>query len=318
MRPLFSYSTLIFRYVLRNTTGTQRAYLELHFAVMLWGFTAILGQLIQLSSLSIVWWRVFLTSGAILLTSKTWSVVRAMPRRLVLQYIGIGCVVMVHWLTFYGAITLANASVALICLATTSFQSAILEHLMTRQRIKWYEVAVGIIIVPAMAFIANDLPSNMTLGLVSGVISSVLVVIFSILNKRIINEAEPLAISLLELSSSFIFLTLFLPIYFYFDKTATLMPSPTDWVYLLVLAIFCTNIGYWLATRSLKHLSAFATNLTVNLEPIYGIILAVVILKENKTLPPSFYIGSATILIAVLSYPFLKKRFERVELDPSV
>ena len=240
------------------------------------------------------------------------------PRRFFWQFVGIGLLVTLHWLTFYGAIKLANASVALICLATTSFQSAILEPLMTRQRIKWYEVAVGIIIVPAMAFIANDLPNNMTLGLVSGVISSVLVVVFSILNKRIINEAEPLAISLLELSSSFIFLTLFLPIYFYFDKTATLKPSPTDWIYLLVLAIFCTNIGYLLATRSLKHLSAFATNLTVNLEPIYGIILAVVILKENKALPPSFYIGSATILVAVLSYPFLKKRFERVELDPSV
>ena len=88
------------------------------------------------------------------------------------------------------------------------------------------------------------------------------------------------------------------------------MPSPTDWVYLLILAVFCTNIGYLLATRSLKHLSAFATNLTVNLEPIYGIALAILILKENKTLPMSFYVGSATILIAVLSYPFLRKRFE--------
>jgi drug/metabolite transporter (DMT)-like permease len=289
---------------------TKRAYLELHIAVLLFGFTAILGNLIQLTAVVLVWWRVLLASLFFLLFTKAATQIRLIPRRFFWQFVGIGCLVTLHWLTFYGAIKLANASVALICLATTSFQSSILEPLMTRQPIKWFEVAVGIIIVPAMAFIASDLPSNMTAGLLCGLASSVLVVIFSILNKRIIDEADPLPISLLEMGSASVFLTLFLPIYFYFDKTATLIPSPSDWVYLLILVVFCTNIGYLLATRSLKHLSAFATNLTVNLEPIYGIVLAVLILKENKVLPPSFYVGSATILLAVLSYPFLKKRFD--------
>lgn len=289
---------------------TKRAYLELHIAVLLFGFTAILGNLIQLSAVVLVWWRVLLASLFFLLFTKAAARIRLIPRRFFWQFVGIGCLVTLHWLTFYGSIKLANASVALICLATTSFQSSILEPLMTRQPIKWFEVAVGIIIVPAMAFIASDLPSNMTAGLICGIVSSVLVVIFSILNKRIIDEADPLSISLLEMGSASVFLTLFLPIYFYFDKTATLIPSPSDWIYLLILVIFCTNIGYLLATRSLKHLSAFATNLTVNLEPIYGIVMAVLILKENKVLPPSFYVGSATILLAVLSYPFLKKRFD--------
>jgi drug/metabolite transporter (DMT)-like permease len=290
---------------------TKRAYLELHIAVLLFGFTAILGNLIQLSAVVLVWWRVLLASLFFLLFTKAAAQIRLIPRRFFWQFVGIGCLVTLHWLTFYGSIKLANASVALICLATTSFQSSILEPLMTRQPIKWFEVAVGIIIVPAMAFIASDLPSNMTAGLICGIVSSVLVVIFSILNKRIIDKAAPLSISLLEMGSASVFLTLFLPIYFYFDKTATLMPSPSDWIYLLILVVFCTNIGYLLATRSLKHLSAFATNLTVNLEPIYGIVLAALILKENKTLPMSFYIGSATILLAVLSYPFMKKRFDK-------
>ena len=286
---------------------TKRAYLELHIAVLLFGFTAILGNLIQLSAVVLVWWRVLLASLFFLLFTKAAAQIRLIPRRFFWQFVGIGCLITLHWLAFYGAIKLANASVALICLATTSFQSAILEPLMTRQPIKWFEVAVGIIIVPAMAFIASDLPSNMTAGLICGILSSVLVVIFSILNKRIIDEADPLSISLLEMGSASVFLTFFLPIYFHFDKTATLVPSPSDWIYLLVLAIFCTNIGYLLATRSLKHLSAFATNLTVNLEPIYGIVLAALILKENKTLPTSFYIGSVTILLAVLSYRFFRK-----------
>lgn len=303
-----TFALFLFQHLLMDTT--KRAYLELHIAVLLFGFTAILGNLIQLSAVVLVWWRVVLASLFFILFTNAVAQIRLIPRRFFWQFVGIGLLVMLHWLTFYAAIKLANASVALICLATTSFQSSILEPLMTRQPIKWYEVAVGIIIVPAMAFIASDLPSNMTLGLISGVVCSVLVVIFSILNKRIINEAAPLSISLLELGSAAVFLTFFLPIYCYFDKTAILIPSRTDWVYLLILAVLCTNIAYLLATRSLKHLSAFATNLTVNLEPIYGIVLAVVILKENKELPPSFYVGSATILIAVLSYPFLKKRFE--------
>jgi drug/metabolite transporter (DMT)-like permease len=289
---------------------TKRAYLELHIAVLLFGITAILGNLIQLSAVVLVWWRVFLASLFFLLFTKAASKIRLMPRRIFWKFVGIGCLVTLHWLAFYGSIKLANASVALICMATTSFQSALLEPLLTRQSIKWYEVAVGIIIIPAMIFIAGNLPSNMTAGLVLGMVASLLVVIFSILNKTLIDEADPLSISLLELGSACVFLTLLFPFYFYFDKTAAFIPSPTDWIYLLILAIFCTNIGYLLATRSLKHLSAFATNLTVNLEPIYGIVLAIVILKENKTLPISFYIGSATILIAVLSYPFLKKRFE--------
>jgi drug/metabolite transporter (DMT)-like permease len=289
---------------------TKRAYLELHIAVLLFGITAILGNLIQLSAVVLVWWRVFLASLFFLIFTKAASQIHQMPRRLFWKFVGIGCIVTLHWLAFYGSVKLANASVALICMATTSFQSALLEPLLTRQPIKWYEVAVGIIIVPAMMFIAGNLPSNMTMGLVLGMLASVLVVIFSILNKTLIDEADPLPISLLELGSSCVFLTLLFPIYFYFDKTAAFMPSPTDWIYLLILAVFCTNIGYLLATRSLKHLSAFATNLTVNLEPIYGIVLAILILKENKTLPMSFYVGSATILIAVLSYPFLKKRFE--------
>jgi drug/metabolite transporter (DMT)-like permease len=289
---------------------TKRAYLELHIAVLLFGFTAILGDLIQLSAIVLVWWRVFLASLFFLIFTKAASQIRQIPRRTFWKFAGIGCIIAVHWVAFYASVKLANASVTLVCMATTSFFSAILEPLLTRKPIKWYEVAVGIIIVPAMVFIAGNLPSNMTAGLVLGMVASILVVIFSILNKTLIDEADPLSISLLELGSSCIFLTFLFPIYFYFDKTAVFMPSPTDWLYLLILAIFCTNIAYLLATRSLKHLSAFATNLTVNLEPIYGIALAILILKENKTLPISFYVGSATILVAVLSYPFIKKRFE--------
>ena len=293
-------------------TNTQRAYLELHFAVFLWGFTAILGELIQLSSLSLVWWRVFLTSLTILLTSKTWSNVRAMPRRLVLQYICIGFIVVIHWLGFYGAVKLANASVALICMSTTSFFSSILEPFILKTKVKWYEVALGLVIVPAMAFVAGTLPNEMTLGLWVGLSSALLATIFSILNKKMIDKSDPLSITFLELGGGWMLLTVLMPVYFFYDKTALLIPpSVSDWFYLLVLSLLCTNLAYWLGIRTLRHLSAFVSNLTINLEPVYGIVLAVVILKENKELSPSFYIGATVILAAVLSYPFLRNKFEK-------
>lgn len=297
-------------------TNTQRTYLELHFAVFLWGFTAILGQLIQLSSLSIVWWRVFLTSLAILLTSKTWSIVRKMPRGLVIRYVGIGCVIMVHWLTFYGAVKLSNASVALIAMATTSLFSSILEPFMLKSKVLWYEVALGLVIVPAMIFVAGTLPEKMTLGLCVGLTSALLQTIFSILNKKMVTQSDPLSITLLELGGGWLFLCLCMPFYFYFDKNAVFLPpSVSDWFYLLVLAFLCTNLAFWLGIRTLRHLSAFASNLTINLEPVYGILLAVLILKENKELSPSFYIGAAVILAAVLSHPLLKSKFEKETTD---
>ena len=291
-------------------TKIQRAFFELHIAVVLWGFTAILGHLIQLSALTLVWWRLFITCSVVLLRGGIFAEIQKMPRKLILKYIWAGILVTMHWICFYAAIKLANASVALICLATTSFQSALLEPLMTGQRIKWYEVALGVLIVPGMVYIAGDLPSSMTAGLWVGMMSSVFVVVFSILNKKLIDKAEPMAITLIELGGGLAFLTILMPFYLEMDAKAEFFPHPSDWFYLIILAVFCTNVAYWLSLRSLKHLSAFATNLTINLEPVYGITLAWLLLHENKQLTPSFYIGASMILIAVLSYPILRGRFE--------
>ena len=127
-----------------------------------------------------------------------------------------------------------------------------------------------------------------------------------------IDKSDPLSITFLELGGGWMLLTVLMPVYFFYDKTALLIPpSVSDWFYLLVLSLLCTNLAYWLGIRTLRHLSAFVSNLTINLEPVYGIVLAVVILKENKELSPSFYIGATVILAAVLSYPFLRNKFEK-------
>lgn len=292
-------------------SSTQRAFLELHIAVFLWGFTAILGQLIQLSAIPLVWWRLFITVCVILVFTNILPRVKLLPLGLILQFAGVGCVVMFHWILFYAAIKLANASVALISLSTTSFMSAIVEPLVNKRKIKWYEVSLGAVIIPAMFYVAHDLPQKMTAGLIVGLLCAVMVVIFSVLNKKMVDKADAITVTFLELGGGLLMLTVLMPLYFIFDKSAVFVPpAVSDWIYLFILAVLCTNLTYWLGVRSLRELSAFATNLTVNLEPVYGITLAAILLKENNQLSPSFYIGAVMIIFAVLSYPFLRNRFE--------
>ena len=289
-------------------TNTQRAYLELHFAVFLFGFTAILGGLIQLTALVLVWWRIFIACSAIIGYGNIIQKIKALPKSVVRRLVGIGFIVAMHWLAFFGAVKLANASVALVTFATTSFQSSLLEPLLTRKSIKWYEVMLGVVVVPAMAFVVGSLPASMNMGLLVGLVSAFLAVIFSILNKQMIETADPLSITFLNLSGGWVLLSVIMPFYLMMDTTAHFMPQGWDWGYLFVLALLCTNLGFMLAIRSLRYLSAFASNLTINLEPVYGIILAWLILHENKQMSSTFYIGSSLIIVSVLIYPFLKNK----------
>ncbi|MBK6903672.1 MAG: EamA family transporter [Saprospirales bacterium] len=293
--------------------SNRRAYLEIHFAVFLWGFTAILGDLIQLSALVLVWWRVLITSVSLLFLLRSSRVFREMPRRLIFQYMGIGVLVAIHWLAFYGAIKLANASVALICMATTSFFTALLEPLLLRQRLKGYELFLGILVIPGMVLIANNLDFSMLDGFWAGLAAALLAALFSTLNKKLVTRAEPVPITFLELGSAWLFLCALLPFYLRSNPGTIFWPTWPDLGYLIILALLCTTLPYVLSLRALKHLSAFASNLTINMEPVYGIALAWIILKENKELSPGFYIGGAIILIAVFSYPVIRNKVEKLK-----
>jgi drug/metabolite transporter (DMT)-like permease len=289
----------------------RRAYLELHFAVLLYGFTAILGVLIHLPALVLVWWRVTIALCAMLVYGNISMKIKQLPMKDKLTLLGIGVIVGVHWIAFFGAGKLANASITLVAFATTSFISSFLEPFFMRQKIKWYEVALGIVIIPAMVYVVGTLPSEMGLGVFVALISAFLAVIFSILNKKMTTQTDPLSISFFNLSGAWLLLTLILPFYFQNEPDAPFLPSLNDWIFLLILSLLCTNLGYWLGIRSLRHLSAFSVALTVNLEPVYGIILAWLILKEDKQLNTSFYVGASVIILAVLGYPFLKNLFEK-------
>lgn len=290
----------------------KRAYLELHFAVLLFGFTAILGNLIQLNALMLVWWRVGITSLSLLFLLNRSKNERKLSRRDVIWIIGIGIIVTVHWLSFYGAIKVSNASIALVSFATTSFFTAILEPLITRQRTKWTELGLGLLILPGMFLIVDSVQWDQIQGVVLGVFSALMAALFGTLNKvQISKDVHPFTLTFVQLSSSWLFMSLFLiianPVNGWVDFTF-FPPRTEDWIYLLILSLVCTTLGYVLMLRALRHVSAFTSSLTINLEPVYGITLAWIILGEDKQLSTGFYYGSAVIALAVFLYPLIRQR----------
>lgn len=287
----------------------RRAWLELHFAVLCFGFTAILGAWITLPALALVWWRVGITSLSLLVLLRGTPVWRRLPRLLLGQYAGIGVVVGLHWVAFYGAIKLANASIALVCMATTALFTAFLEPMITRRRLLGIEVALGLLMVPGMMLIVPHIEGGQWYGVGVGLASAFLAALFSILNKRMISRASELEITFIELVSAWGFLTLVLGIAALGGTPVAWIPAPSDWLWLLVLSLVCTTLAYVLALRALRHVSAFASNLTINLEPVYGILLAVLLLGEHRELAPGFYVGVVLILAAVLAYPALRRRW---------
>jgi drug/metabolite transporter (DMT)-like permease len=274
----------------------SKAYLLLHLCVFIWGFTAILGKLISLQALSLVWWRVFICSLtlALLLPRRYW---RQLRWPLLLRMLGIGGLVGLHWLCFYGAIKWSNASVAVATMATSSFFAALTEPFLLRKRMQWGELGLGLLILPGMALIAGQLDWSLQAGLALGIVGALLAAVFTTLNKKVVQQDNPpaLLMSFTELTGACMICSLAL----LFVPVDHFLPQGHDLVWLLVLAWVCTVLPYNLSLLSLRHVSAFSANLVVNLEPVYGVALAALIFQEHKDLGAGFYAGVAIILTAV-------------------
>ena len=293
-----------------------KAQLQIHFCVLLWGFTAILGKLITLPALPLVWWRMLLVVAALALLPGVWRGLRAMPPKLMLAYCGIGALVALHWLTFYGAIKLANASVAATCIALAPVFTAVVEPWLARRPFSPRELAFGLAVLPGVALVVGGVPDGMRTGIAVGALSALLVAVFSSLNKRLVDHGDPLTVTGLELGAGTLLLTLLAPlmplIFPSFAGDLLVLPSLHDGALLLVLSLLCTLLPFALSLIALRHLSAYGVQLVTNLEPVYAIVLAIVLLGEQKELTPLFYLGVAIILAAVFLHPLLN-RSKRVE-----
>jgi drug/metabolite transporter (DMT)-like permease len=292
-------------------TDSRRASLQIHFCVLLWGFTAILGKLITLSALPLVWWRMLIVVAALALVPRVWRGVRGMSRRLVMAYAGIGVLVSLHWLTFYGAIKLSNASVGATCMALATVFTALIEPRLAHRRFSRRELALGIAVLPGVALVVGGVPHGMRLGIGVGTLSALFVALFSSLNKRLVEHADPLAVTGLELGAGTLAMTLLAPLmpvlFPAFAGTLFVLPSMHDALLLLALSIACTLLPFTLSLVALRHMTAFAAQLAVNLEPVYAIVLAILLLGEQRQLTLQFYAGVAIILGAVLVYPLISR-----------
>jgi drug/metabolite transporter (DMT)-like permease len=277
----------------------KKALIQLHIAVFLWGFTGVLGRLITLNEGLLVWWRMFLTVLTLLVLRYVQKEFERIPVKDMLKIGGVGALVALHWVAFYGSIKMANVSIALTCMAAGGVFTALGEPLAFKRKVDAKEVILGVLALVGISLIFHFNP-KFKWGIIVGIVSVLIAVVFSIFNKMLVGKFSAKTISLYELGGGWLAWTLLLPIYWFFIPSETFLPQGMDWVWLLIMAWFCTVLSVNLSLQALKHISAFTQNLTLNLEPIYGILLAFVIFKENKDLSPGFYWGFALIALAVL------------------
>lgn len=301
-------------------TKTSKAYLQIHFCVVLWGFTAILGKVITLPALPLVWWRMLIVTAALALVPRVWRGLRAMPARLLWAYSGIGVLVALHWLTFYAAIKLSNASIGATCIALATVFTAMVEPWLANSRFSRRDFLLGVAVLPGVALVVGGVQADMRIGILVGVASAMLVALFGSLNKRLVEHADPLTVTALELGAGTLALTVLAPLLPVllpvFGNTDLLtLPGARDAWLLLTLALVCTLLPFALSLVALRHMSAFSAQLATNLEPVYAIALAIVLLGEQHELSRQFYLGVGIILAAVFIYPLLGKPRRTAHLE---
>jgi drug/metabolite transporter (DMT)-like permease len=276
-----------------------RARWQMHACVLLWGFTAILGKAISLPAPALVLWRMSLVGVALLTVPRVRRRVFGLPRQATRVYAGIGCVLALHWVTFYASIKLANASVAATCIALGPSFLAVLSPLVSKHSFDPRELLLGVIVIPGVALVVGAVPHGMWLGIALGVLSALLVAVVGLLNKRYVERADPLVMTCVEMIAGAL-LTSVLALALG-EHLAFSWPNERDAMLLAVLAYGCTLLPFSLSLIALRKLSAFSAQLIVNLEPVYTIVFAMFCFGEQRELNWRFYLGVALILGAVVA-----------------
>ena len=286
-------------------------YLRLHSIVILFGFTGILGKLVSIPAVEMVFFRTLLAAlgmGLLLILVKgNFAVSRMDLLRLALT----GMIVSIHWLTFFVSARVANVSVSLVGFATASFWTALLEPAANKTRIKVLEIILGLIVAGGLLVIFS-FDFGYSLGLAIGIFSGLTCAIFSIINSQLVKRIDSYTITFYEMISAAAATALFLP--FYREQWAEgnqlrLLPTAADWGWILLLAWLCTVYAYSTAVELTKRISVFFFQLTLNLEPVYGILMAVAVFGEVEKMDLPFYAGTLIIFCAVMAYPVLKEKF---------
>jgi drug/metabolite transporter (DMT)-like permease len=278
----------------------------LHLIIFMWGFTGILGKLIHLDALLIVWHRVLIAFIAL------WIALRFMKKSLkipkpkdLIAIAGVGVIVAIHWLTFYKSIQLSTASLGILCLSTTTLHVTWLEPLIMKRKFSWIEFLLGLIVIYGIYFVSSDFNPNDYEALAYGLVSALCAALFSVFNAKLAQDIPSSKITFYELVVGFIFMSGVLLLNGKMDANLFTM-TLSDFLWLLFLGILCTSFAFLATIEVVKRLGAFTVSLSINMEPVYTILLAIVILNENEVLGSQFYIGSIIIVMVVIANALIK------------
>ncbi|MBK9939211.1 MAG: DMT family transporter [Chitinophagaceae bacterium] len=288
----------------------KKAFLQLHIAVFLAGFTGILGRLITLNEGMIVWYRLLLTSITMWILFGLMKKLQKIPVIDILKIAGVGFIAAMHWVTFYGSIKYSNVSVALVCFSAISFFTALFEPVILRKKINWTELLLGLITLSGI-YIIFHFDTQYKTGIIIGIISAVLASLFPIFNREFLKRTNVETMLTWQQTGGLLTLSVLLPFYLQKFPIDSFIPSMENLGWLLVLSWFCSVIAFQFSSNALKRLSAFTVNLTYNLEPVYGIILAFMVYKENQFLSKWFFVGFAIIAVALIIHLYLLLKVER-------
>lgn len=289
-----------------------KSYLNLHFIVFIWGFTAVLGDLITVKEASLVWYRMLIAGIFMLLyviiTKKPWK----LPVKSFTHLIGVGFLIALHWLFFFKAINVSNVSITLAVFSTGAFFASILEPIFFNRKMLWYEVFFGLIIIGGLLMIMQ-VEGQYLEGMLYALLSVFIGVTFTLFNGKLIMKYDPSVITLYEFFAGVLLITGYL----FYEQAFTpefFQISADDWVLIVILSSICTAYAFTASVNVMKKLTPYTVMLTTNMEPVYGIILAYFILGEKEKMSSGFYIGAVIILMTVILNGVLKnyKKAEKV------
>jgi drug/metabolite transporter (DMT)-like permease len=287
-------------------------YLHLHFIVFIWGFTAILGALISIDAIPLVWYRMLLATGLVLMIVLYRKESLKIPWKTIAKFCAVGFIIALHWLAFFSAIKVSNVSVTLAVMSTGAFFASFLEPIMYRRKVKGYEVFFGLIVVIGL-YVIFKFESNYFLGILLALASSFLGALFSVFNGKFVEKHSPSVITFYELLAGVFCITVFLFFKGSFTPSFFKLTSD-DWLYLIILASFCTAYAFIASVHVMKWISPYTVMLTTNMEPVYGILLALVILGDNEYMSPQFYYGALIIFITVIINGYIKTRIKKAKI----
>lgn len=282
-------------------------YLHLHFLVFIAGFTAILGELISIGSTALVWYRMLIAGILMFMFIKIIKLKIQVSTKTKLQFFGAGIIIALHWITFFEAINQSNVSITLAMFSTGAFFASFIEPLIYKRKIIWYEILFGIIVILGVFLITQSEIKYLN-GIVLGISSALFSTLFAVINGRFIKQHTATVISFYEFISGVVFLSLFILIFNDGFSIEFFSLNTSDWIYIFILASICTAYAFIGSVKVMRYISPYTVVLTYNLEPLYGIALALLLFPETETMSTQFYYGAFLVLITVLADGILKNR----------